>query len=510
MKRNLPYLLFGASLAVFLGIGLVYLANKSSQNELNDNPPPVEEGLFVLCAPALEPVIEKAASEFSKETGIQIRIKYDASEVALQQLKLTGKGDVFIPADESYIKQARSEGYVEQSIPLANMTAVLAVRPNYPKPADQLTWKEVLGKDFRLVTSSTQATAIGKLTKQGLQEIEQWDAFMAKNPVELGTVKEVLMSIKTGAADGGILWDALLHGHSDIGKVALPELAHIKAQVEAGVCSKSNQRSEARWFIEFLAKPEGGGKFFKQLGYNPPAPPTPGESVGPPDGEIILYAGSMLRPALEPIIEEFCKEEKVTVRRIYNGCGILVSQMRSGARPDLYVSCDTRFMGEVQDFFEKSVNVSNNQLVIVVQKGNPHDIKSLKDLGKEGLRVGVGHEQQCALGAISKETFIKSGTYAAVRRNVVVESPTGDLLVNKMLAGSLDAVVAYRTNWLPNTDKLDAIPVTGIPCAAPIQPAAVGKGARNAALSQKLLEKIRSETSKRIFLENGFGWEEKP
>ncbi len=510
MKRNLPYFLFGVTLAVFVGIGLVYVSNKPKTTDSPlDNPPP-DGPLLVLCAPALEPVIEKAVAEFTKETGIAISIKYDPSEISLQQLKLTGKGDVFIPADESYVKQARSEGIVEQSLPLATMTAVLAVKPKYPKPADKVTWADVLNKDFRLALGNTEATAIGRLTKEGLEATEQWEALQAKKPVELGTVKEVLVSVMTGASDGGIVWEPLLHGKKDVGKALLNELSHIKAQVEAAVCLNSPRRSEARWFIEYLAKAEGGGKFFKQLGYNPPQAEPPGESIGPPDGEIILYAGSMLRPALEPIIEEFCEREGVTVRRIYNGCGILVSQMKTGARPDLYISCDARFMGEVQDFFDKSVNISNNQLVIITQKGNPHEIKSLKDLGKEGLRIGVGHEQQCALGAISKETFLKSGTYGAIRKNIAVESPTGDLLVNKMLAGSLDAVVAYRTNWLPNEEKLEAIPITGIPCAAPIQPGAVGKGARNAALSQKLLNEIRSAASKQIFLENGFGWEGKP
>ena len=88
--------------------------------------------------------------------------------------------------------------------------------------------------------------------------------------------------------------------------------------------------------------------------------------------------------------------------RVYNGCGILVGQMRTGQKPDLYFACDPRFMGEVADLFLKPETVSNNQLVIAVLKGNPAGLKELKDLGKEGLRVGVGHEQQCALGAITQ------------------------------------------------------------------------------------------------------------
>ena len=53
---------------------------------------------------------------------------------------------------------------------------------------------------------------------------------------------------------------------------------------------------------------------------------------------------------------------------------------------------------------------------------------------------------------------------------------TGDLLVNQLLTGSLDAVVCYVSNVALNTEKIEGIPVLGIPCAAPQQPVAIAKG----------------------------------
>ncbi len=54
-------------------------------------------------------------------------------------------------------------------------------------------------------------------------------------------------------------------------------------------------------------------------------------------------------------------------------------------------------MTQVHDLFDDPIAVSTNQLVILVRKGNPLQIRSLKDLGKPGVRLGVGHEKQCAL-----------------------------------------------------------------------------------------------------------------
>src|SRR5262249_50084523 len=79
-------------------------------------------------------------------------------------------------------------------------------------------------------------------------------------------------------------------------------------------------------------------------------------------------------------------------------------------------------------------------------KGNPHKVTRLADLGKPGLRVGIGHEKQCAMGVITQKTLAEDRTTELVMKNVKVQSPTGDMLVNQMLTGSLDAVVVYGSN----------------------------------------------------------------
>ena len=55
-------------------------------------------------------------------------------------------------------------------------------------------------------------------------------------------------------------------------------------------------------------------------------------------------------------------------------------------------------------------------------------------------------------------------------------------------------------------EKLDAIPVTGVPCAAPEQPIAIAKGSTKQELAAKLIEYIRSAESRERFEKLGFGW----
>src|SRR5262249_14425612 len=201
--------------------------------------------------------------------------------------------------------------------------------------------------------------------------------------------------------------------------------------------------------------------------------------------------------------------EGVRVTRVYNGCGILVAQMKAGERPDAYFACDKSFLDQVHDLFLDAVDVSTNQLVILVPRGNPRHIRSLNDLGQRGLRVGVGHEKQCALGVLTQTTLRQTAFQSAVMKNVVVQSPTGDFLVNQLRTGSLDAVIAYVSNATSAADDLEAIRLD-IPCAVAVQPLAGGRASDFPQLTRRLLEALRSRESRERFEANGFHWQAAP
>jgi molybdate transport system substrate-binding protein len=502
--RYAPWLAFVVSLAILIGLLALWWA--PSESDERSGPPADRSPVVIYVAAAVRPSVEHAAVTFERETGIKIELRVGASEDLLSKLKITRQGDLFLPADDSYVAQARASGLIEQDYAVGSLTAVAVFRADFPKDAKEITWDDIFRDSFRLAQPNP-GTAIGKRTHEGLEPTGLWARIVATRPVEMGTVTEAANAVKLGSADGAIIWDATAAQYPELKVVRLPNLDRVTASVTVAVCKEAQSRSEARWFAEYLAG--DGQTHFRAAGVAPPREVPRPKARGARPGEkaeIILYAGAMLRPAIEETIQEFEAREHVTVTRVYNGCGILVGQMRSGREPDLYLACDPRFMGEVADLFLKPEVVSNNQLVIAVPKGNPHGLKELSDLGKKDLKVGVGHEQQCALGAITRETFIKSGVYAKVRRNVVVESPTGDLLVNQLLTGALDAVVCYISNVTPNLDKLDAIPVTGIPCAAPEQPVAIAKGSARAELAAKLIEYIQSAESRTRFERLGFGW----
>lgn len=510
IARLSPALLaFGGSI-VLLGSLIGTLVWISNPGDSGDGSVPLE----IHCAAALRLPIEAIAADYEKEFGQKVLINPGKSQTILIQLQKVRQGDLFLPADDSFIEMARKDDLIERSERVARMKPVVIVRPGFDKEIK--SWNDFIAPGNKIGIASDGA-AIDKLVKEHLKKIGKWDLLQAAKPAELGDVNDVGTAVaKTGAVDAGITWDALAETwkkkEPGVKIVHLDELDAIEAKVQIAITRCSKQSDNALRFVGFLNDRAESSKHLTDFGFTLDKPtkdknPHAAKNAGP--RELTLYAGSMLRPALEKALIEFEQRENCKITRVYNGCGILVSQMNAGQMPDMYFACDTSFMLQVKDRFELPINVSNNQLVIAVKKGNPHDVTKLVDLGKPGLKVGVGHEHQCALGALTKETFLRTGTFAKVMKNVVVQSPSGDLLINQLRVGALDAVVAYRSNVLPYPKDLDSTPIEGVPCATPSQPLAVSKNAAHPELTQRLMEFLQTAESRRRFEDAGFGWEAK-
>ena len=506
-SRFSPFLIaFGGSALVLAGlIGALYWIERPTYTSNGGDP------LEIYCAAAMVKTVTTIAKEYEAEFGQSVIIHSGSSRSILNQLAEAKKGDLFLPADESFVAEAERKKLVSDVKNVASMQAVVIVRPGFRKEIK--TWDDFIAAGNNMGLANSEGTAIGKLTKRELQGRGLWDALEATKPNYLGDVNEVGNSVANiGSSDMGITWDVLAHALAQrqpgLKMVKLKELESVKARVQIAIANSPTQRDHALRFISFLLAKGKGAVHLKQAGYTDV---NEGEAMDN-QRELVVYAGAMLRPALEESLKEFENREKIRITRVYNGCGILVGQMQVGEMPDLYFACDTSFMMKVKDQFEESKNVSSNQLMIVVRKGNPKQIFTLDDLSKKGLRVGIGHEQQCALGALTKLAFVTASAQPQIMKNVVVQSPTGDFLVNQLIISgekALDAVVAYRSNVLPFADKVDGIPITGVTCATPAQPIAVAKSSKYPELSRRLCEFLQAEESRQRFEKVGFGWEVK-
>jgi len=455
--------------------------------------------ITLFCAASNQAVIEVIRRDYEAETGRRVVIQYGSSQSLLSQIEVSGTGDLYLPADDSYLEIGRNKNLIVEVIDIAKMQCGIAVAKGNPKGIDELS--DLFAADVRFVQANPDAAAVAKLTKQITTKSGLWDQLDKATAAYRTTVTDVANDVLVEAADAGIVYDAVLHTYPKLQFVAVPELAEGISQVSLGVISSTTQPSAALHFARYVTASDRGLKHYQTHGFK-----TSGGDEWQDEPELTIYAGSMLRPAIEDTINKFEVREGVRVSRAYNGCGILVAQMKSGQHPDAYFACDLEFMNEVKDLFPEPVSVSQNELVILVEKGNPKKIGSLRDLTKEGLRVGIGHEKQCAMGWITQNTFKESGLQTELMANVTVQTPTGDMLVNQLRTGSLDAAVAYLSNAAGAAEFLDAVQIRGIPCSTATQPWAVAKESRFPKLAGRLFDHLSSKVSQEIFAAEGFQW----
>lgn len=457
--------------------------------------------LTIHCAAGMKAPVEAAVRDYEKATGVKVQLQFGGSQSLLSGIQLAPRGDLYLPADDSYLLLARDKDLLAEMIPLARMKPVLAVPKGNPKKLHKMD--DLVRTKVKLAQANPDAAAVGKLAREALEKHGRNADFEKLIAVQKGTVHDVANDILIGAVDAGVVWDSMALQYPDLEMVALPELEGATARVGIGVLTCSADPTAALQLARYLAARDRGLVHFKDKGFD-----VVEGDAWEKEPKVRLLAGAMLRPAIEDTIKAFEEREGVKVTRVYNGCGILVAQMKASATaglPDGYFACDMSFMDQVHDLFLDSVKISQNQLVILVKKGNPHKIKSLRDLARPELRVGIGHEKQCAMGVLTQETLRQSKLQSQVMKNVKVESPTGDMLVNQMRTGSLDVVVAYISNAAEAKEDLDAIPID-IPCAVATQPFAVGKESTNKHLMGRLLDAIRAGQSRERFESLGFRW----
>jgi molybdenum ABC transporter molybdate-binding protein len=464
-----------------------------------EEPSPTSGPLTVFVAASNRPVFEAVRKEYEAAYKTPIEVQYGPSQTLLSSMEVSGTGDLYLPADDSYLDLAAKKGLIKERIPLATMRAVAVVSKGNPKKIESLN--DLERDDVKLVQADPDAAAIGKQTRETLQTAQKWESLKARTTAFKTTVNDVANDVKIGSADVGIIYDAVAATYPELEIVRIPELDPIQAHVAAAVTASTKKPRQALHLARYLGAVDKGLVKYEEFGFTPVEGDAWAEAP-----ELLIYAGSMLRPAVEETFKAFEEREGAKITRVYNGCGILVAQMKAGEKPDAYFACDSEFMNEVQDMFQPRANVAQNELVILVPKGNKHHIASLKDLAQPGLKVGVGHEKQCAMGWLTQRTLVEGGVKDEVMSNVTVQTPTGDMLVNQLKAGSLDAAVAYISNAAGSADVLDAIRIQGLQCSIAVQPLAVSKTTKYPQMMERLAERLKSADSRSQFLSFGFSW----
>ena len=489
------------ALAVSLLLGLVLVSLLrwdpfSGTGQLSAN---AKQPLVIYCAAGMRPPVQAVARDYQQRFGVQVQLQFGGSGTLLGNIQAARMGDLFLAADQQTTELAAKRGLIEETLPVASVRPVIAVRRGNPKHVQSL--QDLLSQNVSLALAEPDAASVGKITRAALRKAGQWDQIRAHATVFKPTVADVANDIKLESVDAGIIWDATVRQYPELEMIRVAELEGSVETVSISILKCCRQPAAALQFARYLTAPDQGQQEFAHRGYQPTAGDAWSEKP-----ELVLYCGAMNRPAVEETIRRFEQREGVRVTRVYNGCGILVAQMKAGARPDAYLTCDKSFVSPVADIFpEAPAELSDSAIVLLVAKGNPRNLRSLPDLAQGGLRIGLANAEQSSLGALTAMLLKQQGVFDAVMANVVTQVPTADLLVNQMRAGSLDATVVYISNTTPVRQQLDVVELT-LPAALATQTFSIRKDSTLRCLAARLLASLESQASRQRYEAAGFHW----
>ena len=256
---------------VLLVASLIVLANRNSSRQsrlrfgADANGSPGNEPIVLFCAASNRAVMESIRVAYEQEFGASIQVQYGPSQTLLASIEVSGVGDLFLPADDSYIELGIAKSFVTEVLPLATMRAVVAVPQGNPKSIKALG--DLLRPDVRMVQANPETAAIGKRVKETLGKSGNWDKLAAATTAYRTNVNEVANDIVIGAADAGLVYDAVLSSYPGLEAVKLDELSTAISNVSIAVLTNSKKPKAALHFARYVAARDRGLLQYEKFGF---------------------------------------------------------------------------------------------------------------------------------------------------------------------------------------------------------------------------------------------------
>jgi molybdate transport system substrate-binding protein len=224
---------------------------------------------------------------------------------------------------------------------------------------------------------------------------------------------------------------------------------------------------------------------------------------------IEMFAGSASMPATREAAKIFEDTTGAQVLLHFGGSGSVLSQMQISGRGDVYFPGSPDFM---ELAIERSLVIPATQMrvayllpAIGVAPGNPLNIKTLEDLARPGLRVGIGRPDTVCVGLYGVEMLEDIETGSQVRDNIVNYAESCTKTAQLLSMGLVDAIIGWDVFGRWDKKNIEIVPIEPSRIKRiGYMPAAVAANARDPQLALAFVQFLAGKTGQEIF--NKFGY----
>lgn len=224
---------------------------------------------------------------------------------------------------------------------------------------------------------------------------------------------------------------------------------------------------------------------------------------------IIVFCGSVSKPAIEEAAKVFEEKEKIKVELNFGGSGTMLSNMEISRKGDLYIPASPDYMEKAKR--EKVVDPESIKIIsyivpaIIVQKGNPKNIKTLEDLAKPNIKVGIANPESVSIGVYTVELLEYNHLTKKVEKNIVTHTKSFSDALSLISTKKVDAIIGWQVAEKWNLDYLEVVHINPdkIPRVAYVS-SAISTYSKDRKSAKNFLDFLVSEEGKNIFAKHGY------
>jgi len=185
------------------------------------------------------------------------------------------------------------------------------------------------------------------------------------------------------------------------------------------------------------------------------------EALSSEKGALEIFVGSASNPATEKAARRFEDETGTRVNLHFGGSGKMLSEMKLSERGDLYFPGSSDFMELAKG---QNLVIEETEKIVVylipainVPTGNPKGIRSLQDLTRPGLKIGIARPDTVCVGLYAAEILVRNGLTQKVRKNIKTHAPSCAKTAQLISMNLVDAILGWRVFTYWNPDRIETI-----------------------------------------------------
>lgn len=220
---------------------------------------------------------------------------------------------------------------------------------------------------------------------------------------------------------------------------------------------------------------------------------------------IMVYCGAGMKKPMDEIGQLFQQQFGTTVYFNFAGANTLLTQMELTEEGDAYMPGASSFMDIAMEkgLIDYQLLICYHIPIITVPEGNPANIATINDLGRDGVRLIWGDPEVTPIGQAGKRILEKMNLYDKIWPNVIATFPTMNEIMVQISLGQADASI----NWWDTVKFVDNIDLIEIPInqnEIKVIPIGTTTFSKNPETAEAFVDYCASDEGKNVFKKYGF------